>query len=165
MKGPTINIWIDKRKSLECAMIRKYLYNHKDHVIEISRGHNNKILPPTVWDICMQNYFYITEQQKAFSYYSRKIHNETYSERCEVEREIAKILNNSKVKTFKIVAAVRNEGVEETYYQYKLGNKNTPSKKILQRLKNLCNKFSELSADYHYKITPNEKAILKRLAK
>ena len=46
MKGPTINIWIDKRKSLECAMIRKYLYNHKDHVIEISRGHNNKSFNP-----------------------------------------------------------------------------------------------------------------------
>ena len=170
MKGPIINIWVEKRKSLECAMIRQYLYNSKDYILSIHRGYNNKILPPTVWSICEQKYsrgyyYYITPQQKAFSKYSRLIHREHYTERCRVEKEIARILNNDTVMTFKIVAAVRNEGVEETYYQYKLGNKNTPSKKILQRLKNLCNKFSELSADYHYKITANEKAILKRLAK
>ena len=165
-----INIYLEKRKSLECAMIRQYLYNSKDYILSIHRGHNNKILPPTVWSICEQKYsrgyyYYITPQQKAFSKYSRLIHREHYTERCRVEKEIARILNNDTVMTFKIVAAVRNEGVEETYYQYKLGNKNTPSKKILQRLNNLCNKFSELSTEYHYKITPNEKAILKRLAK
>ena len=164
-----MSIWISKRKSLECAMIRGYLYNSKDYVLSIHRGHNNKILPPTVWSICEQKYsrgyyYYITPQQKAFSKYSRLIHSEHYTERCRVEKEICKILNNNKVMIFKIVNFVREEGVKEAYYQYRIGTANTPSKKILQRFKNLCNKFSELSAEYHYKITPNEKAILKRLA-
>ena len=166
-----MSIWISKRKSLECAMIRGYLYNSKDYVLSIHRGHNNKILPPTVWSICNQKYnsgygyyYYMTPQQKAFSKYSRLIHSEHYTERCRVEKEIARILNNDTVMTFKIVSCVREEGVKEAYYQYRIGTANTPSKKILQRFKNLCNKFSELSAEYHYKITPNEKAILKRLA-
>ena len=158
-----INIWIEKRKSLECAMIRKYLYNHKDHIIEIRRGHNNKILPPTVWDICMQNYFYITPQQKAFSKYSKRIHDER-SGRRKIEEEIATILN-SKELTFRIVSYVREEGVEEAYYWFKRGKQNTPSKKTLNRLQNLCNQFSELSGEFHYKITKNEKAILKRWIK
>lgn len=148
-------------------MIRGYLYNSKDYVLSIHRGHNNKILPPTVWSICNQKYnsgyyYYMTPQQKAFSKYSKRIHDER-SGRRKIEEEIATILN-SKELTFRIVGKVREDGVEEAYNWFKRGKQNTPSKKTLNRLQNLCNKFSELSAEYHYKITPNEKAILKRLA-
>ena len=166
MKGPTINIWIDKRKDLECALVRNYIYTRKEGNIIYSRGHNNKLLPPSVWMLCSSNidwYGVVSYQQKAFSKYSKRIHDER-SERSKIEDEIATILN-SKELTFRIVAKVREEGVEEAYYWFKRGKQNTPSKKTLNRLKNLCNQFSEISGDYHYKITKNEKSILKRWIK
>ena len=77
---------------------------------------------------------------KAFSKYSKRIHDER-SGRRKIESEIATILN-SKELTFRIVAKVREEGVEEAYNWFKRGKQNTPSKKTLNRLKNLCNQFS-----------------------
>ena len=146
-------------------MIRKYLYTKKEGNIIYSRGHNNKLLPPSVWILCSSNNWYgvVSYQQKAFSKYSKRIHDER-SGRRKIEEEIAKILN-SKELTFRIVSYVREEGVEEAYNWFKRGKQNTPSKKVLNRLKNLCNQFSEISGDYHYKITKNEKSILKRWIK
>ena len=164
--GMKLDYWLGLRKDLECAMIRKYIYTKKEGNIIYSRGHNNKLLPPSVWMLCSSNidwYGVVSYQQKAFSKYSKKIHRER-TERSKIEEEIAKILN-SKELTFRIVAKVREDGVEEAYYWFKRGKQNTPSKKTLNRLQNLCNQFSELSGDYHYKITKNEKSILKRWIK
>ena len=163
--GSELDYWLGLRKDLECAMIRKYIYTKKEGNIIYSRGHNNKLLPPSVWILCSSNNWYgvVSYQQKAFSKYSKRIHDER-SERSKIEDEIATILN-SKELTFRIVAKVREDGVEEAYYWFKRGKQNTPSKKVLNRLKNLCNQFSEISGDYHYKITKNEKSILKRWIK
>lgn len=164
--GMELDFWLGLRKDLECALVRKYIYTKKEGNIIYSRGHNNKILPPSVWSLCMREldwYGVVSYQQKAFSKYSKKIHRER-TERSKIEEEIAKILN-SKELTFRIVSYVREEGVEEAYNWFKIGKQNTPSKKVLNRLKNLCNQFSEISGDYHYKITKNEKAILKRWIK
>ena len=161
-----LDFWLGLRKDLECALVRKYIYTKKEGNIIYSRGHNNKLLPPSVWMLCSSNidwYGVVSYQQKAFSKYSKKIHRER-TERSKIEEEIAKILN-SKELTFRIVAKVREDGVEEAYYWFKRGKQNTPSKKVLNRLKNLCNQFSEISGDYHYKITKNEKSILKRWIK
>ena len=167
--GMELDYWLGLRKDLECAMIRKYLYTKKEGNIIYSRGHNNKLLPPSVWMLCSSNnmrelgYYSVAYQQKAFSKYSKKIHRER-TERSKIEEEIAKILN-SKELTFRIVSYVREEGVEEAYYWFKRGKQNTPSKKVLNRLQNLCNQFSEISGEFHYKITKNEKSILKRWIK
>ena len=161
-----LDFWLGLRKDLECALVRNYIYTRKEGNIIYSRGHNNKLLPPSVWMLCSSNidwYGVVSYQQKAFSKYSKKIHRER-TERRKIEDEIATILN-SKELTFRIVAKVREEGVEEAYYWFKRGKQNTPSKKVLNRLKNLCNQFSEISGDYHYKITKNEKSILKRWIK
>ena len=161
-----LDFWLGLRKDLECALVRNYIYTRKEGNIIYSRGHNNKLLPPSVWMLCSSNidwYGVVSYQQKAFSKYSRKIHQQT-GERSKIEEEIAKILN-SKELTFRIVSYVREEGVEEAYNWFKIGKQNTPSKKVLNRLKNLCNQFSEISGDYHYKITKNEKSILKRWIK
>ena len=147
-------------------MIRKYLYTKKEGNIIYSRGHNNKLLPPSVWMLCSSNidwYGVVSYQQKAFSKYSKRIHDER-SGRRKIEEEIATILN-SKELTFRIVAKVREDGVEEAYNWFKRGKQNTPSKKTLNRLQNLCNQFSELSGEFHYKITKNEKSIIKRWIK
>ena len=164
--GMELDYWLGLRKDLECAMIRKYLYTKKEGNIIYSRGHNNKLLPPSVWMLCSSNigwYGVVSYQQKAFSKYSKRIHDER-SERSKIEDEIATILN-SKELTFRIVAKVREDGVEEAYYWFKRGKQNTPSKKVLNRLKNLCNQFSEISGEFHYKITKNEKSIIKRWIK
>ena len=161
-----LDFWLGLRKDLECALVRKYIYEKKEGNIIYSRGHNNKILPPSVWMLCSSNidwYGVVSYQQKAFSKYSKRIHDER-SGRRKIEEEIATILN-SKELTFRIVSYVREEGVEEAYNWFKRGKQNTPSKKTLNRLKNLCNQFSELSGEFHYKITKNEKAILKRWIK
>ena len=161
-----LDFWLGLRKDLECALVRNYIYTRKEGNIIYSRGHNNKLLPPSVWILCSSEldwYGVVSYQQKAFSKYSKKIHRER-TERRKIEDEIATILN-SKELTFRIVAKVREEGVEEAYYWFKRGKQNTPSKKVLNRLKNLCNQFSEISGDYHYKITKNEKSILKRWIK
>ena len=163
--GMELDYWLGLRKDLECAMIRKYIYEKKEGNIIYSRGHNNKLLPPSVWILCSSNNWYgvVSYQQKAFSKYSKRIHRER-SGRREIEEEIATILN-SKELTFRIVAKVREEGVEEAYNWFKRGKQNTPSKKTLNRLKNLCNQFSEISGEFHYKITKNEKSIIKRWIK
>ena len=164
--GMELDYWLGLRKDLECAMIRKYLYTKKEGNIIYSRGHNNKLLPPSVWMLCSSNidwYGVVSYQQKAFSKYSKKIHRER-TERSKIEEEIAKILN-SKELTFRIVSYVREERVEEAYNWFKIGKQNTPSKKVLNRLKNLCNQFSEISGEFHYKITKNEKSIIKRWIK
>ena len=164
--GMELDYWLGLRKDLECALVRKYIYTKKEGNIIYSRGHNNKILPPSVWTLCSREldwYGVVSYQQKAFSKYSKKIHQQT-GERSKIEDEIAAILN-SKELTFRIVSYVREEGVEEAYKWFKKGKQNTPSKKVLNRLKNLCNQFSEISGDYHYKITKNEKSILKRWIK
>ena len=163
--GMELDYWLGLRKDLECAMIRKYLYTKKEGNIIYSRGHNNKLLPPSVWILCSSNNWYgvVSYQQKAFSKYSKRIHDER-SERSKIEDEIATILN-SKELTFRIVSYVREEGVEEAYKWFKRGKQNTPSKKTLNRLQNLCNQFSELSGEFHYKITKNEKSIIKRWIK
>ena len=164
-----LDFWLGLRKDLECALVRKYIYTKKEGNIIYSRGHNNKLLPPSVWMLCSSNnmrelgYYSVAYQQKAFSKYSKKIHRER-TERSKIEEEIAKILN-SKELTFRIVSYVREEGVEEAYNWFKIGKQNTPSKKVLNRLKNLCNQFSELSGEFHYKITKNEKSIIKRWIK
>ena len=164
-----LDFWLGLRKDLECAMIRKYLYTKKEGNIIYSRGHNNKLLPPSVWMLCSSNnmrelgYYSVAYQQKAFSKYSKRIHDER-SGRRKIEEEIATILN-SKELTFRIVSYVREEGVEEAYKWFKRGKQNTPSKKTLNRLKNLCNQFSEISGEFHYKITKNEKSIIKRWIK
>lgn len=157
--GMELDFWLGLRKDLECALVRKYIYEKKEEGnIIYSRGHNNKILPPSVWILCGSSY-----QQRAFSKYSKRIHEES-SGRRRIEDEIATILN-SKELTFRIVAKVREDGVEEAYNWFKRGKQNTPSKKTLNRLKNLCNQFSELSGEFHYKITKNEKSIIKRWIK
>ena len=161
-----LDFWLGLRKDLECALVRKYIYTKKEGNIIYSRGHNNKLLPPSVWMLCSSNidwYGVVSYQQKAFSKYSKKIHRER-TERRKIEDEIATILN-SKELTFRIVAKVREEGVEEAYYWFKRGKQNTPSKKTLNRLQNLCNQFSEISGEFHYKITKNEKSIIKRWIK
>ena len=161
-----LDFWLGLRKDLECALVRNYIYTRKEGNIIYSRGHNNKLLPPSVWMLCSSNidwYGVVSYQQKAFSKYSKKIHRER-TERRKIEDEIATILN-SKELTFRIVAKVREEGVEEAYYWFKRGKQNTPSKKTLNRLQNLCNQFSELSGEFHYKITKNEKSIIKRWIK
>lgn len=160
--GMELDFWLGLRKDLECALVRKYLYAKKEGNIIYSRGHNNKILPPSVWILCGSEYG-ISYQQRAFSKYSKRIHDES-SGRRRIEDEIATILN-SKELTFRIVAKVREDGVEEAYNWFKRGKQNTPSKKTLNRLKNLCNQFSEISGEFHYKITKNEKSIIKRWIK
>ena len=160
-----LDFWLGLRKDLECALVRKYIYTKKEGNIIYSRGHNNKLLPPSVWILCSSNNWYgvVSYQQKAFSKYSKRIHDER-SGRRKIEEEIATILN-SKELTFRIVSYVREEGVEEAYKWFKRGKQNTPSKKTLNRLKNLCNQFSEISGEFHYKITKNEKSIIKRWIK
>lgn len=159
-----LDFWLGLRKDLECALVRKYIYTKKEGNIIYSRGHNNKLLPPSVWILCSSNWYgVVSYQQKAFSKYSKKIHQQT-GERSKIEDEIATILN-SKELTFRIVSYVREEGVEEAYNWFKRGKQNTPSKKTLNRLKNLCNQFSEISGEFHYKITKNEKSIIKRWIK
>ena len=165
-----LDFWLGLRKDLECALVRKYIYTKKEGNIIYSRGHNNKLLPPSVWILCSSNnmreldwYGVVSYQQKAFSKYSKKIHDER-SGRRKIEEEIATILN-SKELTFRIVGKVREDGVEEAYNWFKRGKQNTPSKKTLNRLQNLCNQFSEISGEFHYKITKNEKSIIKRWIK
>ena len=161
-----LDFWLGLRKDLECALVRKYIYTKKEGNIIYSRGHNNKLLPPSVWILCSSEldwYGVVSYQQKAFLKYSKRIHDER-SGRRKIEEEIATILN-SKELTFRIVAKVREDGVEEAYYWFKRGKQNTPSKKVLNRLQNLCNQFSELSGEFHYKITKNEKSIIKRWIK
>ena len=163
--GSELDFWLGLRKDLECALVRKYIYEKKEGNIIYSRGHNNKILPPSVWILCSSNSWYgvVSYQQKAFSKYSKRIHDER-SGRRKIEEEIATILN-SKELTFRIVSYVREEGVEKAYKWFKKGKQNTPSKKVLNRLQNLCNQFSEMSGEFHYKITKNEKSIIKRWIK
>ena len=168
--------WVGERKDLECAMLRTYLYGPKTgYILKPIRGHNKKILPPSVGDLSyakfeerqrnnkVYNFETTSNEQKLFTFYSRRIHT-CYGERKEIENEIGTILSSNE-RTFRIVARVRRDGVEAAYKYYKNGKQNTPSKKVLQRLKKLCNKFSEVSDSYHYKMTPNERAILKRLLK
>ena len=164
--GSELDFWLGLRKDLECALVRKYIYTKKEGNIIYSRGHNNKLLPPSVWILCSSEldwYGVVSYQQKAFSKYSKKIHQQT-GERRKIEDEIATILS-SKELTFRIVSYVREEGVEEAYKWFKRGKQNTPSKKTLNRLKNLCNQFSEISGEFHYKITKEEKSIIKRWIK
>ena len=129
--GMELDYWLGLRKDLECAMIRKYIYTKKEGNIIYSRGHNNKLLPPSVWILCSSNNWYgvVSYQQKAFSKYSKKIHRER-TERRKIEEEIATILN-SKELTFRIVGTVREYGVEKAYNWFKRGKQNTPSKKTL----------------------------------
>lgn len=157
-----LNCWVEQRKNLECYILRSYIYGYKYDTLDCSRGHNGKLLPPTTTSISRANGD--TDTIKKFSKLSQHIHC-CDSERKVIEDEIAKILNNRYEMTFKIVAHVREKGVEDAYKNFKKGAQNTPPKKVLQRLKRLCNKFSEISGSYHYKITPDEKAILKRSLK
>ena len=105
-----LDFWLSKRKDLECAMIRKYIYSKKEKII-YSRGFNNKLLPPSVWSLSSNTrmydvgYYQVSPQQKAFTRYSKKIHQQT-GERSKVEEEISKILN-SKELTFKMVSHMK----------------------------------------------------------
>lgn len=162
-----MNNFIKKRILLERYVIqKKYLFN-KNNKLKFIRGWNNRIIPPNIFQLTNCSKKNISKEQKVFSILSKCIRKNKKGERNKVEKEISKILKLDKKTSASLISnSFRKFGIKHTLFNYgKNLDYKIPKKKVINRLINLLNKFSELSDSEHYRLTHNEKSMIKRINK
>ncbi|OEH83575.1 hypothetical protein BCR26_08840 [Enterococcus rivorum] len=153
---------VNERKEKEANPTKHVLYS-KLTVVNLKRGAAGNLLSYN--DAYLYHEYGERDNQLGMWHYSslsRIIHKYSYhSKRGKIEQELDKLIPNDEY-SFERVREILKIGVVRYFNKRKLP---LPKQRVQNRIKNLCNQFIAESPKYHYKLTRQQKSMLKRLSK
>ena len=159
---------IEERKNLEKFIIGLIVRNPKGNVklYKILKGQDKRMLSFSPFSVNKFTSIYITDILRwRYKQLSKAIHQH-YDERAKIEYKIEKICGYEIKEQYIHLFYEKIFKDYDTYKKY--CNQNNKNLIKLQKFNQVCNlikKWRRISADMHYKMTPDEKRKLKKIFK